>query len=154
MNEKNMEKNNNQIDKESIGRRLKLIRTALDLSQREFADSLNISASSICSIESGKGLPRHDIIYNLAAKFNVNIYFLLHGSGEMFISDLLKQRIESCEFKPYTNFLKEFLKYVRASSVVRFEMMNYSWKYFLENEALIEKEINYLKKEKKAGDVA
>ena len=140
-----MKPNNLEIDKKAIGLRLKLIRTALNLSQREFSGSLDISSSTICSTESGKGLPRHDVIYNLAAKFNVNIYFLLHGSGEMFISDLLKQRIESGEFKPYTNFLKEFLKYVRASSVVRFEMMNYFWKYFLETEALIEKEINYLK---------
>lgn len=142
-----MTKNDIQIHKDSIGQRLKLIRTALDLSQRDFARSLDISSSSICNIESGKGLPRHDIIYNLAAKYNVNIYFLLHGSGEMFISDLLKQRIESGEFEPYTDFLKEFLKYARASSVVKYEMMNYFWKYFLENEGLIEKEINYFKSE-------
>jgi len=142
-----MSKNNIEIDKDAIGQRLKLIRTTLNLSQRGFARSLNISSSSICNIEAGKGLPRHDIIYNLAAKFNVNIYFLMHGTGEMFISDLVKKRIESGEFEPYTNFLKEFLNYARASSVVRYEMMNYFWKYFLENEALIEKEINYLKKE-------
>ncbi|MGD2090276.1 MAG: helix-turn-helix transcriptional regulator [Candidatus Aminicenantes bacterium] len=146
MNRKNLNRNNLEIDKKSIGQRLKLIRTTLHLSQREFAENLDISASSICSIESGKGLPRHDVIYNLAAKFNVNIYYLLHGSGEMFISDLLKQRIESGEFKPYTGFLKEFLKYIRASSVVKYEMMNYFWKYFIENEGLIEKEINYFKK--------
>jgi transcriptional regulator with XRE-family HTH domain len=146
MNKKSMKQNKLEIDKKSIGQRLKLIRTTLNLSQREFAGDLNISSSSICSIESGKGLPRHDVIYNLAAKFNVNIYFLLHGTGEMFMTDLLKQRIESGEFKPHTGFLKEFLKYVRASSVVRYEMMNYFWKYFIENEGLIEKEINYFKK--------
>jgi transcriptional regulator with XRE-family HTH domain len=141
-----MKQNNLEIDKKAIGHRLKLIRKTLNLSQREFAENLDISSSSICSIESGKGLPRHDVIYNLAAKFNVNINFLLHGAGEMFITDLVKQRIESGEFKPYTVFLKEFLKYIRASSVVRYEMMNYFWKYFIENEGLIEKEINYFKK--------
>lgn len=141
-----MRQNNFEIDKKSIGERLKSIRAALNLSQREFGENLNISSASICSIESGKGLPRHEVIYNLAAKFNVNINFLLHGSGEMFITDLIKQRIESGEFKPYTGFLKEFLKYVRESSVVRYEMMNYFWKYLVENEGLIEKEINYFKK--------
>lgn len=146
-----MKKNNLEIDKKSIDRRLKLIRTTLNLSQREFAGGLNISSSSICSIESGKGLPRHDVIYNLAAKFNVNIYFLLHGTGEMFMTDLLKQRIESGEFKPYTGFLKEFLKYIRGSSVIRYEMMNYFWKYFIENEGLIEKEIIYFKKKEDLG---
>jgi transcriptional regulator with XRE-family HTH domain len=146
MNKKSLEINQPGIDKNSIGRRLKSIRTTLNLSQREFAGSLEISTSSICNIESGKGLPRHDAIYNLAAKFNVNIYFLLHGTGEMFIKDVLKQRIESGEFKPYTGFLKEFLNYTRSSSVVRYEMMNYFWKYFIENEGLIEKEINYFKK--------
>lgn len=143
-----MKQNNLEKDKKAIGLRLKLIRTALNLSQREFAGSLDISSSTICSIESGKGLPRHDVIYNLAAKFNVNISFLLHGTGEMFITDVLKKRIESGEFHPYTDFLKEFLKYIRGSAVVRYEMMNYFWKYFIENEGLIEKEINYFKKKK------
>jgi transcriptional regulator with XRE-family HTH domain len=146
MNKKSLEINQPGIDKKSIGQRLKSIRTTLNLSQREFAGSLEISTSSISNIEKGKGLPRHEAIYNLAAKFNVNIYFLLHGTGEMFIKDVLKQRIESGEFKPYTGFLKEFLNYTRSSSVVRYEMMNYYWKYFIENEGLIEKEINYFKK--------
>ena len=146
MNKKSLDRKQLEIDKNSIGQRLKSIRTTLNLSQRDFAGSLEISTSSICNIESGKGLPRHEALYNLAAKFKVNIYFLLHGTGEMFIKDVLKQRIESGEFKPYSGFLKEFLNYTRASSVVRYEMMNYFWKYFIENEGLIEKEINYFKK--------
>ncbi len=146
MNKKSPGRNLPEIDKNAVGQRLKSIRTTLNLSQREFARGLEISTASICNIESGKGLPRHDAIYNLAAKFNVNINFLLHGTGEMFIRDVLKQRIESGEFKPYTGFLKEFLNYTRASSVVRYEMMNYSWKYVIENEGLIEKEISYFKK--------
>ena len=146
MNKKSLGRTLLENEKNSIGQRLKSIRTALNLSQREFANSLEVSTASICNIESGKGLPRHEVIYNLAAKFKVNIYFLLHGTGEMFIKDVLKQRIESGEFKPYTGFLKEFLNYTRSSSVVRYEMMNYFWKYFIENEGLIEKEISYFKK--------
>ena len=137
------------MDNRGIGSRLKMIRESLRFSQRKLAGFLEISPASLCSIEAGKNLPRHDVLYNLVKKFNVDIYYLLHGQGNMFVADVLKQRIESGEFKPYTVFLTEFLKYYRESPVVRFEMMNYFWKYFIENEGLIEKEIRYFEKKDK-----
>ena len=137
-------KNNDEIDRQAIGRRFKSIRTGLGLSQRELAEKLNISAATLCSIESGKGIPRHDAIYNLAAVYNVNIYYLLHGSGEMFMTDIITRQIESGEFKTYRGFLKEFLRYMRGSTVVRYNMMNFFWKYIIENETLIDKRYKFL----------
>jgi transcriptional regulator with XRE-family HTH domain len=65
--------------------RLKLTRETLKLKQKEFAARLNISAASYSEIESGKYKPNYEFIYNLAKEFNVNLYYLLFGKGDMFL---------------------------------------------------------------------
>jgi transcriptional regulator with XRE-family HTH domain len=148
MNRSSKEEKLKDLDLAAIGRRMKEIRKNLGYKQREFAAELNISAASLSDIESGKGKPRHEAIYNLAKKYNVNIYYLLHGPGEMFMSNIIERSITAETYGVHTEFLLKFLKYFKESSLVRYEMMRYFRSYMIENEATIEKDIMWTKTEK------
>jgi len=131
-----------------IGERLKAIRLHLGYNQRKFAAELGISSGSLSEIEKGKNKPRFDVIYNLAKKYKVNIYYLLHGKGKMFLSEMIERSIVPEVYGPHTEILKEFLDYFNKSSLVRYKMMTYYRTYILENEALIAKDIKKARQEK------
>jgi len=65
--------------------RLKKIREALKLRQKEIAQRLNISSPSYSELESGKYKPNFELISNLSREFNVNLYYLIFGEGDMFL---------------------------------------------------------------------
>jgi len=123
------------------------VRKKLGFRQKDLAPILNISTATLSDIESGKNFPRHESIYNLSLKYNVNIYYLLHGEGEMFKTDSLKRAIESGVYGIHTDLLKEFYRYFSESSLVRYEMMSYFHEMLLEKDKLIEKDILLYEKE-------
>lgn len=125
-----------------IGLRMQTIRKRLGFKQQNFAAELGISPASLSEIEAGRAKPMFDTIFNLTKKFNVNVYYLLHGQGEMFIGDDVERSIGTGKFGEYTEWLRKFLFYFRQSEMVRYAMMSEFKKYLLENERLIEKEIN------------
>ena len=124
-----------------IGFRLQLVRKKLNLLQKDFAKTLDISNASLSEMEAGNAKPRFELIYNITKKFKVNINYLLHGEGEIFLADEISRQsgleIKS-EFQP---FFKDFLYYFNQSPLVRTAMMNYFRTYILEKENLIEKDI-------------
>ena len=131
---------------------MKAVRKKLGFRQKDLAPILNISTASLSDIESGKNFPRHDSLYNLSLKYNVSIYYLLHGEGEMFRTDSIKQAIESGAYGIHTDFLKEFYRYFNESSLVRYEIMGYFHELLLEKDKLIEKDILLYEKERKKSD--
>ena len=137
----------NNLDKKAVGQRMKSVRKKLGLRQKDLAPILKISMASLSDIESGKSLPRHDAIYNLSLQYNVNIYYLLNGEGEMFQTDSFIRVVESGVFGIHTEFLKEFYRYFTDSSLVRYEMMSYFRELLLEKDKLIEKDILLNEKE-------
>lgn len=59
--------------------RIKMLREALDLSQRAFADRIGISGPSVARIESGENNPSKQTIELICSKFNVNPEWLKDG---------------------------------------------------------------------------
>ena len=125
-----------------IGLRMQAIRRRLGFKQHNFAAQLGISPASLSEIEAGRAKPMFDTIFNLTKKFNVNVYYLLHGQGEIFVGNDVQRSIGTGKFGDYTEWLRKFLYYFRESEMVKYSMMSYFKKYLLENELLIEKEIN------------
>jgi len=128
-----------------IGFRLQAVRKKLNLLQKDFAKTLDISNASLSEMEAGNAKPRFELIYNITKKFKININYLLHGEGEIFMSDELSRQ-SGFEIKSeYQPFFKEFLYYFTQSPLVRTAMMNYFRTYLLEKETLIEKDIRQTK---------
>jgi len=104
--------------------RLKKIREALNFNQREFSSQLDISEASYSDFENGKHKPKYGFLYTLARKFNVNLYYLMFGEGEMFLDPA------GSTFKNMSNILvnreevSRFLWYFERSPLVQFSTMS------------------------------
>jgi transcriptional regulator with XRE-family HTH domain len=138
-----------EADLKAIGMRLQEIRKRLNLLQKQFARELGISASSLCDMEAGNMKPRFELIYSLTGQFNVNILYLLHGQGDMFMprdEDIFRK---SAALKTHREWFKDFLHYFEHSPMARYSLMSMFFTYLNENEKLIELDI---KKHKEKGE--
>ena len=69
---------------ELINKRVKQVREALDLSQRNFSTILSLSSSYIAGVETDVRKVNGRLIKLIAAEFGVNELWLTTGEGEMF----------------------------------------------------------------------
>ena len=65
--------------------RIKKLRKALDLTQREFGERIGVKGTTIANYELGRNEPGDAIIFSICREFNVNEEWLRTGSGEMFL---------------------------------------------------------------------
>ena len=90
-----------------MNERIKNVRKAKNLSQKEFAQNINLSQNHISSIEKGIRAATDRIINDICKVYNVNKNWLLTGEGKMFRDPLEPFVIEDEEIK---DFVKSFLK--------------------------------------------
>lgn len=99
--------------------RLKDIRKALRLTQKEFAARLGITDSGISRLEKGQNQLTDQLIRAICREYKVNYEYLKNGIGEMFVE--VPQTIvdELCEQYDLDDFdrimLQEYLKMDEAS---------------------------------------
>ncbi len=124
-----------------IGLRVQSVRKKLNLMQKDFARALDISNASLSEIEAGHAKPRFEMLYNITKKYKVNVNFLLHGEGEIFMPEEISRQTGIRIQPGHRGFFKEFLYYFNCSHLVRTAMMNYFRTYLLEKEKLIQKDI-------------
>ena len=88
--------------------RIKELRNALNLSQREFGKNIGLR-SSISEIENGKAPITERTVISICSKFNVSEEWLRFGTGEMFIIEDKKFNEFYEIYKQLTPPLQEFL---------------------------------------------
>lgn len=66
--------------------RIRLVREALNLSQREFGEKLGVSRDVISNIEYGRVQPKKLLLQHLCQQYKVNPHWLETGEGAMFDS--------------------------------------------------------------------
>lgn len=69
---------------ETFAQRLEKLMRYYDLKQTDIAEYLGISRSRVCSYLKGTYLPKSDVIYKLAEKFNVDEAWLIGYEMPMF----------------------------------------------------------------------
>ena len=69
---------------ETQGQRIRKIRQALNLSQEDFGKIFDITKQFVSLLEKDKTFLNNDKLVRLLLEYNVNINYLLGGSGEMF----------------------------------------------------------------------
>lgn len=78
-------------NKNQLGRRLKKLRKNKKLTQKELANYINVSATSIGAYETGIRTPRSEKIKKLAEFFNVSSDYLLGNSDKKKkVEDIIK----------------------------------------------------------------
>jgi transcriptional regulator with XRE-family HTH domain len=137
-------------NKDTVGYRIKQIRKALNIKGKDFAPRIKISGPSLSEIEKGKNYPNFEFMANIAREFNVNLYYLVLGEGEMFIEPgkyidfgILEELVSS------SSSIRKFLYYFERSEIVRFFVLGqFKQKLMLEKD-IIEKEIAEFEKDSK-----
>ncbi len=72
---------------ETIGIRIKELRRSRNLTQRAFAERLNITKSTVSAYENGSRLPSYDVLLKIADSFHVTTDTLL-GIGNKYCLDV------------------------------------------------------------------
>ena len=80
-----------------ISERLKTIREAKGLSQKQFAETLGTALTRISEYERDKVKPTTEILTKLAEIHGININWLLTGNGDMFIKEEKKSNTKANE---------------------------------------------------------
>ncbi len=126
-----------------FGKRVRRIREHLKLTQKQLADSLKKSRSNIFTIESGKGKCGFDMLYLITEIYGVDIYYLIHGVGEMY-------RHQSAsipggkEIGEAVNSMEQLKWYLEASPLLLHASISQAIKIQYENESVILKDLeNY-----------
>lgn len=70
----------------TIGKRIKKVRKALDLTQQEFADQIGSKRNTIATYEMGRTEPSAAVVSLVCTKFNVSETWLRTGEEEMFLA--------------------------------------------------------------------
>jgi len=144
------EKQKMKKDKQ-VSARVRAIRKALDLNQKEFAQRLQAAGSSVSDVENGKYTPNFDMIRDLVKEFNVNIDFLLFGEGEMFIKPGRELFLGLEDLSNRNEGVKKFLDYFEKSAIFRYKVMGNAEELLIDNLQGIQQEIkSYREKNEKS----
>ena len=95
-----------------ISERLKKIREAKGLSQKQFAETLGTVLTRISEYERDKVKPTTEILTKLTEIHGININWLLTGNGNMFIEEEKKSNTKADEIiEAYEKLPKDKQKY-------------------------------------------
>jgi len=139
-----------------FGQRVKAVRKHLKLNQTEMAEKLNITMTTLSDIERGKSYPCFDFFYNMVEHFNVNLYYLLFGRGEMLVlpgtdsppdKEKVKNENEMTLIVDRKD-IREFLHYFSRSRLVQYRVMGEFYRFFNTDRQSIEMDIEAIEKEK------
>ena len=132
---------NNHIPSQ-FGKRVKEIRRLLGLSQKNFAASIDISASFLSEVEAGKSKAGYDFLFNVSKVYHINLHYLLHGTGEPQKISYVAFNGGKKEFGEYSEKVYEMLAHMKKSELLKLAVLEFYIKFMLENEAYIKKEID------------
>lgn len=120
-----------------FGQRVKSIRKGLDFSQREFALELGMSSSFLSEIEYGRTRPGFDFLYNIHTKFDVDIYYLMKGTGKPFITPEDQQSKQKIFPGPDGDIVEKMLRHFEDAPMVRMAVLEFYMSYIFKNKELI-----------------
>lgn len=98
------------MDNNIIASRIKELRTSLELTQSDFAESINTTQAALSGYERGDRVPSIDILICISEKYNVSIDWLCGTSDQKLLSseivmytDLIKLIIQIDELQDLTS---------------------------------------------------
>lgn len=74
--------------------RIKYVRTHANMSQGEFAATLDLSQNYMTMLENGKRNPSERTLNDICEKFNVNPVWLRNGEGEPFVELTADEKVQ------------------------------------------------------------
>ena len=119
------------LNLEEIGKRLRLTRTALNLSIEKIGADTGFSKSLISEAENGRKKPSSIYLYGLLTLYKVNINYILTGDGGMFLEFPVREHEDKD--------LEELYRYMNKMKFIKYSMLSYFQQFKLNNHDIIEK---------------
>lgn len=124
-----------------FGSRIKAVRKKLKMKQKDFAERIGIKNNYLCEIESGHIRPGFDFFYKIMADLKLNPVYLLHGKGDMFLTDEKEGSVNGVKgddregSSPLLNdpVYREMLWYMEQSNLIRYSVLEFFTRYKMHN---------------------
>ena len=121
-----------------IGKRVKAVRFALNIPQKDFAASLNITPSYLSQIERAKkDNPGVAFFFNLALTHNVCMDYIIKGSGDMFPPNPNPSKKDKKNYVNQINSMDDLVWLMEHSDFFKHLVMGAAYKIHVENEPII-----------------
>jgi transcriptional regulator with XRE-family HTH domain len=131
----------NDYSLDDFGQRIKAVRRRLNMTQKEFGEAVDLSVSFISDIESGRSKACLDFFFNLARKFNINLYYLILGEGEIIDTQGQRPTMGNKKVGQSLNTLGELIWYAERSPMMLHTMLGFASRFIHENREYLIKEI-------------
>jgi transcriptional regulator with XRE-family HTH domain len=130
-----------------VGERLKRIRKALRIKQKDMAKTLGYSASNFCEIESGAIGINTQTYINLSNEYNINVEYLLNGRGGMFYKSAPEKEETEIDNTGYTfdsdiDSMEKLVSMMHKSAFFKHSILALAQEFFVNKEELIRKTLN------------
>ena len=125
-----------------FGNRLRKLRGKLNVSQKEMAARMGISASFLSDIEKEKAKPGFNFLSKLAEVYNISPSWVVLGVGETFLFSADGECFVNHEFGEQSEEIRNLLIMFEKSPLVRLTIMAYASKFLLNNEDIIGRNID------------
>lgn len=144
-----MKKQNGKRDSViDVGQRIKDVRIALRLQQKDMAARLDTRQGYLSEIESGKANPGPDFFLKLSSEFNVNLNYVFRGIGDMFFSTKKEISGQAFDLDQEVDSIEKVVWLMENCPFFKSTIFSFSYKTLLENEAIIKKSIKKYKSQK------
>jgi len=132
-----------------IGKRVKMVREALGMAQKDFAINLNIAPSYLSQIERGnKNNPAVAVFLKIALQYDVSLDYLLRGTGDMFLPATAKTGNRQREYVDKIETIDDLVWFLENSSFFKNVIMGFAFKLLCENEDIIKRSLEQKNKRK------
>ncbi len=96
-----------------IGNRIFMRRKELEISQKDFADRLNISNNHLSNIERGRSAPSFLLFLDICSELKTNTDYIVSGALYADVDDEIIQKIKKCSDENkiiISNIIDAFIK--------------------------------------------
>lgn len=137
--------------KKDVGLRFCQFRKAINKTQQQLADELEIYQSTITNFEQGKTFPNLNYLYHFNEQYGLNITWLITGKGDMVMKDYQitasAPRMLDSGLQHHTDDIKKYTELLYLMDIPIIEQIIMA--KFLELKTLLKDEIEAFYKKKK-----
>lgn len=99
-----------ELSLEQVGKRLRRIRTQLELTREQFAEQVSISPQFLAEIENGKKGMSADTLFKICTRFDLSADYLLLGKiSSTELLDPIQQSLSNFS-EPYIELTQDIIK--------------------------------------------
>ncbi len=129
-----------------FGKRVRSIRTELDIVQKDFAVKLGLSGSFLSEIEKGKTKPGYEFFKSIILKIKVNPIYLYTGEGPHFMGKITDKETENddilkIEVTEDKELIEKMFWYFNKAPVVKYAVLEFFRKYIFQNKEMLDQDL-------------